>query len=638
MSKTGFRARPAVLSPVPFFGAVFCVGLSAVVAHPGFWPGQTPALAIAVPAFVAMITAFLVLRPMRRKSIEVLQAFEAERDGAVARANRLSEDLEVAELALAQSDAGRRRAEGAAAAKARYLSVISQEVRTPLTGVIGMSDLLAETQLDDEQEALVETVRQSSEDLQAVLSAVVDFAALETNELQLEDAPFDLLEAAERVLRDERGAARKKGIELVLDAWPGVLTKARGDGRRFQQLLSLLVSNAVKFTDRGHVVLRLGTGDQTLGTDAVIVVEDTGIGIRAEDHARIFHPFVQGGSPDGRRYGGPGLGLSLADRLASLMAGRIEVASTEGEGSRFTLRIAQRLRQTARGSAPAGPDLGGSRFLIVDDCAPAAGVLARQLRYWGADVEVVATVEEGEDGLWEGLATGPDFTAVFIDISLPGIDGIALASRIAEKVQHLPLILMSPSDLRAAKAAVREGVGVASLEKPMRVDDLKAALETVKRAGKELKVTEARTEGPTSTVTRPIGPVLQPACIVLADDNATNRILIEKFLADEPMTLIHASDGMGAIEAFSSWAPDLILMDVAMPRMDGLEATRRIRSAERAQGAARVPIIALTARAEASDREHCLEAGMDDYVTKPIRKSELKAKLTEWVHPARKRA
>ncbi len=637
MRKTQSRAGQVRLSPIPILLGLGSVAGSAILSHSLIWPGDAPLWTMAVPFAVAVAVAAFVQFGFLRKLAANMHDISAEKDGAVLRANRLSDDLEVAELALTQSNAGKQRAEGAAAAKARYLSAISQEVRTPLTGVIGMSDLLSETQLDDEQRALVQTVRQSADDLQSVLSAVVDFAALETNELVLEDAPFDLLDVAEQALLKESAAARNKGVELVLDVRPGFLTMARGDARRLGQLLSLLVSNAVKFTDRGHVVLRLEGGEGAGGSDVCFLVEDTGIGIRAEDHDRIFHPFVQchGGT---RRYGGAGLGLSVAEGLAALMAGTMEVTSQQGKGTRVAVRVAHRLRQTARGAQPSGPDLAGKRYLVVDDCLPAASVLARQLQFWGAKVETVATIEDGEDSLWEGLAKGPDYSAVFMDISLPGIDGIALASRIAEKIEHLPMILMSPNKLAAAKAAVREGVGIATLEKPFRTKDLKSALSAVGAAAEALGQHLPGGAPMRARVSRPLGPILQPACIVLADDNTTNRILIEKFLADEPMTLIHAVDGIGAVEAFSNWAPDLILMDVAMPRMDGLEATRRIRSAERDQGLARVPIIALTARAMAADRNHCLDAGMDDYVTKPIRKADLKAKLTEWVQPARKRA
>ena len=627
---------------VPTSPYVLCVGLVAAagaLSHPGLWSAvlgvNLPVYVAAVPIAVAVFVSLFVLRPAVARARSALELVTAERDGVRGREMRLKEELQLAEMALKKSEAAQSRAEDAAAARSKYLAAISHQVRVPLSGVTGMADLMSETSLDDEQSALVETVRQSADDLQSILSGVLDFSALESDELTLEDAPFDIREAAEEAVLAEVPAARKKGIELVFDVPPDLQTQARGDKMRVKQMISVLVSNAVKFTERGEVLVSLRGVDRASGAEMEVSVKDTGIGISNADCKRIFAPFSQSDARSAERYGGTGLGLAIASKLAAMMSGHVSVASTEGQGSTFTLRFAHRLRQTARGNGARGPDLSGKRFLVVDDCAPAAEILARQLAAWGAKVECVHGVEDGEDALWESMAGGPEFSAMFLDLSLAGIDATALAARISDKIETLPLVLMAPQDPKGAKAAVAEGIGVAALEKPLQTEGLEKALVRIAEAEADREAEaaqegEAQPKAPRRQISRPVGPVLQPACIILADDNATNRTLIEKFLADAPMPLIHAPDGVGAVEAFGSWAPDLILMDVSMPRMDGLEATRQIRAAERAQGLARVPIIALTARAMADDRAKCIEAGMDDYVTKPIRKSELKVKITEW--------
>ena len=598
--------------------------------------GLLPQLAtLLVPLVGAAVAYTFFSRPALAQAEGAAASLRAERDGARELAERLRLELERVEGARGSAEAARQAAEATAAAKAEYLATISKEVRTPLTGVIGMAELLTETQLDDEQAALVGTVRQSAEALQAVLSDVMDFAALESREVELEDAPFDVRQVVEGVLKRHLPEARKKGLELVYDVPPTLMTQSRGDARRVSQMVSVLVGNAVKFTERGEVLVRLASRDRGGNAEIRVDVADTGIGISKDDISKIFDPFVRGNAKASERYGGTGLGLSIATRLARLMGGRVDCRSTPGEGSVFTLSFTHRMRQTARGEV-AGPDLSEKRYLIIDDSRSARGVFERQLTHWGAEVVAVESAEDGEDLLWQDTSAGEEFDAVLLDTSLPGSDGVALAAQIGEKVPGIPVILLAHGDPRPASAAVADGVAAAFVEKPMQVDALAAVLTAAAEEGPE-KAAAARSNARKANI-QTVQTPLSPACIVLADDNVANRILMEKFLADEPMTLIHAPDGVGAVESWADWAPDLILMDVSMPRMDGLEATRRIRDLERSEGLVRVPIIALTAKAMAEDREKCLEAGMDDYVTKPIRKAELKSKITEWTRRRRKSA
>lgn len=617
--------------------AVAIAGAGAVIAAmaiPGAGVAVFSGLAI-LPVLTAVFAYVALVRPQLAFVDGAAATLRAERDGAREFAARLRAEIDRAEGARGDAEAARKAAEAEAAAKAEYLATISKEVRTPLSGVTGMTELLAETSLDDEQLALVGTVRQSAEALQSVLTDVMDFAALEAREIELEDAPFDIPEAVKAAVEEHLPEARKKGLEIVVDVPPKLMTQSRGDAARVSRAVSILVGNAVKFTERGEVVVRLASRDRGGNAEMRIEVTDTGIGIEKNELSRVFDPFYRGKTKASERYGGTGLGLAVAARLARLMGGRVDCRATPGEGSTFTLSFTHRMRQTARRDQP-GPDLSGRRYLVIDDSLAARSVLERQLTHWGAEVAVAGGTEEAEDVLWSEGEAGSAMDAVFLDLSLPGVDAVAFAALVGEKFAGVPVVLTCPRDAHAAIAAVADGVAAAHLSKPMFADALPGVLATLGRAH---RVAE---EGPDATVVLADQPrpeaSLQPACIILADDNAANRTLVEKFLADDPMTLIHAPDGVGAVEAWSDWAPDLILMDVSMPRMDGLEATRRIRQLERTEGLVRVPIIALTAKAMADDRDKCLEAGMDDYVTKPIRKAELKAKITQWTLRRRKTA
>ncbi len=617
----------AALGAVALAGVVGIAG-SAVL--PVAWAGVRPALAL-LPALAALTSYVAFMRPALRDLDGAAARLRAERDGTRENAARLKAETERAERARAKAEAARQAARAEAAAKSDYLATVSQEVRTPLTGVIGMAELLTETDLNDEQTALVDTVRQSAEALQAVLADVMDFSTLEAGETELEDAPFDMREVAARSIEAHLAEARKKGLELVFDVPPELMTQCRGDGARVGRMVSVLVGNAVKFTERGEIVVRLRSRDRGGSAEMSLEVSDTGIGIAPEDRDRIFDPFVRGDAQASERYGGTGLGLAIAVRLARLMSGRIDLSSEPGQGSVFTLRFVHRMRQTARGAAH-GPDLAGRRYLVIEDSAAARRVLERQLTHWGAEVVAVAGVEEGEDALWSDMGEPLSFDALLIDATLPGGDGPALAAKFGDRAASVPIVLLTPGDPKAAAAAVSDGLAVGFVQKPFATEELEAALAA---AGQSAAAAARAGGGAVAPVAPAAEAALAPACIVVVDDNAANRILIEKFLANEPMTLIHAPDGVGAVEAWADWAPDLILMDVSMPRMDGLEATRRIRASERAEGLARVPIIALTAKAMSDDREKCLEAGMDDYVAKPIRKAELKSKITEWTRSRR---
>lgn len=613
-----------------FLGPIGVLFLAAVATQPVFMGDLPPWLPVGVLIGAAAGAATINISMLKRVRA-IVEYLRSERDSALLRHRRRLDELASADAAVSKARSAVERAEARAAASSRFLATLSHAARTPLTGVIGMADLLSETPLDDEQSALVSTVLQSARSLETLVSNVLLFSRLEMGDLELDDVPYDIGEVAERVVSDHAGAARNKGLEIVLDAAPDLFTKVRGDSARVAQIMSILIDNAIKFTERGEIVLRVSARDRSGASEMTIEIEDTGCGIARDDIGRVFAPFVQVNREAAERYGGTGLGLSIAKRLARLMGGRIDARSTVGEGSVFSFQFALRQRAMARDAEAPRIDLSGCTFLVVDDSDAARRTLVRQIEAWGGKAVIAASTEEAEDAVWTLMAQGESIDAAFIDATLPDGDGAVLGRRLLELgMRRFPIVAMSALEAHyelPREGDNQEGHFVARIPKPLLKAPLLDTLREISSlSGVMQQAPPVEMQPPAPGSREP----LMPACIILADDNATNRILIEKFLADESMTLIHVPDGVGAVEAFRDWAPDLILMDVSMPRMDGLEATRSIRAMERTQPGTRVPIIALTARALSEDREACLAAGMDDYVTKPIRKAELKSKIEEW--------
>ena len=621
------RGTACVLAAFGLLIAVACAVAAALYGVVSVAPGiLVAALALSVTGvgLALLHQRVTVLHPARRRADEAEKTLVAERAGLRRRAADDRRLREMAETRLAEARRASAAAEARASEKAEFLARISQEIRGPLSGVFGMAELMAETGLDDEQAAMADTICQSALQLQRVVEAVMDYSRIEGGELTLSVAPFDLREAAEQALAEVVPAARKKGLELVLDVPTMMPTGARGDADRLRQILAALLENAVKFTERGNVVLRL-TGQQKGGRPlSVFEVIDTGCGIPDETIAGIFDPFSRAADSGDRRYGGTGLGLTIAARLAKAMGGRIDVRSVDRRGTTFKLQIPLDLDR-GRDTRSVPVDLTGRRFLVVDDNTASRAVVMRRLGEWGGEGIGAAGVEDVDDLLWSDGAGPPPADLILLDTTLADGDAWSLARRLTETLPDMPLIML---DALGAPSA-EDGLVTAVIEKPLRIGSLAGAVRTA-LAGGPPTLRRLSTPRPTR---------LEPACIVLADDNATNRTLIEKFLAGEPMTLIHAADGIGAIEAYRDWAPDLILMDVSMPNLDGLEATRRIRAMEVSDGGGvRVPIIALTARAMAEDRDRCLAAGMDDHVAKPVRKADLHAKIAEWTMERRRTA
>lgn len=545
-------------------------------------------------------------------------------------------------------------AKESARVKTAFLATVSHELRTPMNGVIGMTSLLMETNLTPEQQSYAETIRLCGEALLELINDVLECSKIEAGKLELECLDFNLRTTVEQVLAQFAERAETKGLELTGLVHAAVPTGLKGDPGRLRQILTNLVANAVKFTDKGEVTLQAYLEEDL--TDAAVIrfeVTDSGIGISPDTQAKLFRPFVQADSSTTRKYGGTGLGLSISKQLVELMGGQIGVRSVAGQGSTFwcTARLSKQAG-SPHAILPTG-DLAGKRVLIVDDNESNRLILHHLVSGWGMIDDLAEDAEAGLQRITQSTQRGEPYDLAILDVVMPGKDGLQLA----RELQYHPegsgirLVVMTSILQRGHAEQARQAGAMGYLPKPVRHDELRDCLKTV------LGIPESQEQRDTQTlavvpqlITRhTVAENVQHRRVLVVEDNLVNQKLAVRMVEKLGYQPDVVDNGQEALVALAKGDYAAILMDCQMPILDGFETTRSIREREQSvkaphtldEGVARstatpyaiphIPIIAVTANAMQGDRERCLAAGMDDYLSKPIKLNELRAALSRWI-------